>query len=263
MCVCFLKSCCLIFFPPFAAVSAPSCVPRQALFQTDLCFPASQQRPCLVATQGWGKEFCLSPDIVDVRKGSWHWCSEAEAEVPNKEDTPACTWWLLECFLHYNCCPGIPARDLSMFLQQTRKQPRAKLWASKAHSIHVSMVIRTPRDLTAVCATGWEVLPGSHMQLGKCIQYSSTSGTLGCQWNVGKHCDMVDKRVLGLCVPRPSFQLIGKISWKGGVLERKNLVKQLKSNFGMLFIYLQKHMSLVRAFYYKTIVWELGIIYWN
>ena len=35
----------------------------------------------------------------------------------------------------------------------------------------------TPRDLTAVSATGWEVLPGSQMLLGKHIQYSSASGT--------------------------------------------------------------------------------------
>lgn len=36
----------------------------------------------------------------------------------------------------------------------------------------------TPRDLTAVSATGWEVLPGSQMLLlGKHIQSSSASGT--------------------------------------------------------------------------------------
>lgn len=112
----------------------------------------------------------------------------------------------------------------------------------------------SPRDLTAVSATSWEVLPGSQMLFGKCIQYSSTSGTLGCHQNVGKHCAIMDKRLLGLYVPQHSFQLIGKNSWKGGVLERTSHVTQLKSNFSNLFVYLQKHMSLIRAFYYKIIV---------
>lgn len=123
--------------------------------------------------------------------------------------------------------PIIPARNLFILLPPMRKQPKAKLQGSKAWSIHVSMVIQrdskamllleeeaAPRDFTSVSATGWEFLPGSQMLMGKCIQYSSTSGTLGCHWNVGKHCDMMNKRLLGLYVPHPSFQLIGKNYWK-------------------------------------------------
>lgn len=106
---------------------------------------------------------------------------------------------------------GAQESQQGIYTPTARKRPRAKQQGSKAYSIHVNMVIQTdskatllleheatPRDLTAVSATGWEVLPGSQMLLGKCIQCSSTSGTRDCHWNVGKHCNMVDKRLLGL-----------------------------------------------------------------
>lgn len=141
------------------------------------------------------------------------------------------------------------------------------------HPERVSMVIQrdskalllleheaTPRDLTAVSATGWEVLPGSQMLLGKCIQYNSTSGSHGCHWNVGKQCDMMDKRLLGLYVPHPSFQLIGKNSWKGGVLERTSHVKQLKGNFSKL-LNIYKNICLLLGFFIIRPLFETWEIY--
>lgn len=57
----------------------------------------------------------------------------------------------------------------------------------------------TPRDLTAVSATGCEVLPDIQMLLlGKHTQYSSASGAHDYHCDGGKQGDVVDKRLLGL-----------------------------------------------------------------
>lgn len=276
MCVCILKKAAglLPSLPLLLSVLLAAFL-RQALFQTDLGFPASQWRdPPSAAARGWSKELCLCPGNVDFGEGEVALAFEepigrAEVWVPTKEDTTACTWWLLACFLRYNCCPRIPTRDLyfcrelendqELSYEDQRQTASMGAWLLRQTKNSKAVLLleheATPSDLTAVSVTGWEVSARQpDVVVGETypVQLGIWDPWLPLKWR--KALGYGGQKAFG-AVPHPSFQLIEKHSWKAGVLERASLKTWLKNNLSMLFIYLQKHVSLIKAFY-SYFLWD-------
>lgn len=111
------------------------------------------------------------------------------------------------------------------------------------------------RDLTAVSATGWEVLPGSQMLLlGKMCpaQPSIWDPRLPLKWWKALGCG---GQKAFRAVPQPSFQLAENVLWKVGVLKRASLKTWVKNNLRTLFLYLPKHVPLIKTFY-PCFLWD-------